>query len=160
MYVSIYYISICFYVLMSIYLSIYLSVCLSVYLSVCLSVYLSISLSLSIYLSKYLYIYISIYLYIYIYISIYLYIYISIYIYIIYIYISICLRRGWASNAFQVLADTESQCKKWIESESRGHKPPQVAGEQLRKHSISLWWRSLNGNDIRLLPQPIVTLWF
>ena len=159
MYLSIYYISICFYVLMSIYLSICLSVCLSIYLSVCLSICLSVCLS--IYLSKYLYIYISIYLYIYISIYLYIPIYIYIYLYIIYIYISICLRRGWASNAFQVLADTESQCKKWIESESRGHKPPQVtAGEQLRKHSISLWWRSLNGNDIRLLPQPIVTLWF
>ena len=144
---------------LSICLSVYLSVCLSICLSVCLSIYLS--LYLSIYISIYLYIYISIYIYLYIYIYIYLYLYISIYIYIIYIYISICLRRGWASNAFQVLADTESQCKKWIESESRGHKPPQVtAGEQLRKHSISLWWRSLNGNDIRLLPQPIVTLWF
>ena len=157
MYLSIYLSIIYLYVFMSWCLSIYLSVCLSVYLSICLSVYLSVCLSiyLSLSLSIYLYIYISIYIYIYI--SIYLYIYISIYLYIC---ISICLRRGWASNAFQVLANTESQCKKWIESESRGHKPPQVAGEQLRKHSISLWWRSLNGNDIRLLRQPIVTLWF
>ena len=144
MYVSIYILYIYMFLCLDVYLSICLSVCLSIYLSVCLSVCLSIYLSIS------LSIYLSIYLYIYIYISIYL-----------YICISICLRRGWASNAFQVLADTESQCKKWIESESRGHKPPQVtAGEQLRKHSISLWWRSLNGNDIRLLPQPIVTLWF
>jgi hypothetical protein len=60
----------------------------------------------------------------------------------------------------------QNLCKKWI---YRKWKPrPQTspgdswwtAGEQLRKHSISLWWRSLNGNDIRLLPQPIVTLWF
>ena len=159
MYLSIYlFLCLC----ISIYLSVCISIYLSIYLSICLSVYLSIYLS--IYLSVCLYIYISIYLSLYISISIYLYIsisiYIYIYIYIMYICISICLRRGWASNAFQVLANTESQCKKWIESESQGHKPPQVAGEQLRKHSISLWWRSLNGNDIRLLRQPIVTLWF
>jgi hypothetical protein len=135
-----------------IYIYIYLSIDRSSYLSIYLYIlylYVFMSLCLSIYLSMYLYIYMSLCLYI----SIYLYVY-------LYIYMSICLRRGWASNAFQVLANTESQCKKWIESESRGHKPPQVAGEQLRKHSISLWWRSLNGNDIRLLRQPIVTLWF
>ena len=100
---------------MSLCLSIYLSICLSVCLSVCLSIYLSLSLSiyLSIYLPTYLSIYLSIYLYVFM--SIYLYIYMSMY---LYIYVSICLRRGWASNAFQVLANTESQWKKWIESET------------------------------------------